>query len=480
MNKKLFWALVILAALTVLGTSVAYAAPPDGKGKGHCLPGENVLKDESSPFTLTAPEGAVFTDAQVKAGTECYGDGAMYQISGIGTGTITATRLCEEGPDCPAISHLEGTYMFPPTETPPPPTPTKTPTTTPTPTETPTQTPTPTETPTQTPTPTETPTQTPTPTTTPEEEVYTISTGSVCGDEDDTVNYLTAIYASKSASGVLKVLWYYPNGDAFVSGETTLGPINLSAGNNSLESSITKTELIAAIGENNLTGGNPANDVNYDKLEMYQYELRLYIDGQETLVSNKADLWIANCDQPRKSSKPTCPTCGPPVWENAHDGMAMVWFSDTPCEVCKDDSGEWELKLHRLVRFWSEIPFVLEYPADVFYEPETVNGADGSTYYVLQLEGNIADKVNIWGEDGHGDRFRDHGEVYKYSACSVAPGYYDAPNGVAQWKPGHNTSDWVTFLLNEEYYPRTYEGARDAYAWANELRKEGSLSLPTR
>lgn len=484
MNKKLFWVLILVIALSLIGTGTALAAPNTSGGSGaiwttdgscgtaqqdvnHFEIGDHVYingdgfnantqyywsikgkpgKASGDPG-VTVADGYFTTDAN---GNFCFD---AYAVKSDDWGEYTV-KFGNKGDNY----RVEGED---PTETPPP-----------------TGTPTP-PTPTPTKTPTETPTQTPTPTTTPEEKVYTISTDSVCRVENGTVDYLTTIYASEATTGVLKVLWYYPNGNAFVTGETTLGPISLSAGNNNLESSMTKAELTAAIGESNLTGGNPANDVNYDKLEMYQYELRLYIDGQETVVSNKAALWIANCDQTSKSSKPSCPTCGAPVWERAYDGMAMVWFSDTPCEICRD-GGEWVIKLHRLVRFWSETPFVLEYPADVFYEPDVVSGADGSTYYVLQLEADIADKVIIWDEDGHGNRFRDHGDVFKYSACSVAPGYYDAPDGVAQWKPGHTTSDWVTFLLNEGYFPRTYEGARDAYTWANELRNEGSLALPSR
>lgn len=176
MRKILALALVLFAAVLAVTLVVSFSASaaPSEQGQGNCLSGDNVLKVESSPFTLTAPEGAVFTDAEVKAGTNCYGDGAMYQITGIGTDTITATRLCEEGPDCPAISHLEGKYQYQPTATPtdtPVPTNTPTPDPTATPTEGPS--PTPTETPEVSPTPTNTSPPDPTATPKPKEEPKT-------------------------------------------------------------------------------------------------------------------------------------------------------------------------------------------------------------------------------------------------------------------------------------------------------------------
>lgn len=308
---------------------------------------------------------------------------------------------------------------------------------------------------------------------------FSISTELACGDEQNTVLFRTTILASEDASAELSTLWYYPNGDPFVSGESSLGIVNLNAGENVFESEMTLEELKEAIGNNNLSGGNPANDVDYDKLELYSYDVQLYFKEQDSVVSNQAPLWRTDCGGGGRPKKPTCPTCGPPVWETAGEGMAWVYYSNIPCTICWDEEDvEWEIKLHTLVRIWSKIEFVLEYPAHVYHEPEVVQGVDGNTWYVLQVDKHTAFNSIIWGPDGHGDRFRDHGKVRKYLACSVSPGYYDAPDGIAIYKGGHTVANWVTFLLNEEFFPRTYQGAEEAYDWAYQLREEGSLPLP--
>lgn len=178
---------------------------------------------------------------------------------------------------------------------------------------------------------------------------------------------------------------------------------------------------------------------------------------------------------------PSCPTCGPPVWEEAGDGMAMVWYSRTPCEVCKVGGHNWgyEIVMESMVRAWSSIPFSFEYPAGVLHEAEEVTGADGETYYVLEVDGHTADNALLWGPDGVGDRFRDHGPVTKYNACSVAPGYQDTTaDGLAMYLGGHNVSDWATFLVNEGYFEDTQDGWNAALEWADDLREAGELALP--
>jgi hypothetical protein len=109
-----------------------------------------------------------------------------------------------------------------------------------------------------------------------------------------------------------------------------------------------------------------------------------------------------------------------------------------------------------------------------------VNGDDGITYYVLDINDHTANNSIIWGPNGKGDRYRDHAAVNKYSACSVAPGYYDAPNGVAIWKPGHTVMDWVKFLLTNGYFANEEHPGNLAIGWANKLRLEGTLALPAR
>jgi hypothetical protein len=116
---------------------------------------EGGIRDESSPFTFTAPAGQVVTDVCIKAGTQAdlpAGTGC-YVVTGIGTPTVTVTRI-GSGPECKEISHVDFFTGPGPTPTPPP-TPTPTPPPTPTPTPPPPPPPTPTPTPTPTPPPAE-------------------------------------------------------------------------------------------------------------------------------------------------------------------------------------------------------------------------------------------------------------------------------------------------------------------------------------
>jgi hypothetical protein len=202
--------------------------------------------------------------------------------------------------------------------------------------------------------------------------------------------------------------------------------------------------------------------------------------GDEDLTLVKAD--PRPC--PGGVERPRCPTCGRPVWESTRgedgrgpEGLAMVWFGVTPCQVCQV-GGDFFLEFDRRFRAWSTIDFSFEGPAGVLHEAEEVIGQDGVTYYVLEGDAHLADTAIIWGPGGIGDRFRDHGPVYKYSACGVAPGYYDAPNGTAIWKPGHSVSDWAQFLLNNGFFEDEQYRGDAALAWANQLRTEGQLALP--
>jgi hypothetical protein len=119
------------------------AANPNA-GQGNC--GTGTFKDETAPYTITAPAGQVFTAVWVKAGSTQNGGGCVllttaidtcYNVSGLGTSTVTVTNT--GAPGCFGISHIEGVVGTPtPTPTPTPkPTPTPTPDPKPTPTPTP-------------------------------------------------------------------------------------------------------------------------------------------------------------------------------------------------------------------------------------------------------------------------------------------------------------------------------------------------------
>jgi len=304
---------------------------------------------------------------------------------------------------------------------------------------------------------------------------FSISTTSSC-EANDAMVFDTVIGTPYNTTGSLSVLWYYPNGNAFVTGETSLGDVALTVGTNIFSSSLTKEQLVAAIGDNNLTGGNPANDVNYDRLDLYSYVVILRLGDEEiTLVSNTEDLW-GSCDQPGREI-PRCPECGAPVWEQSYDGMALVWFSPTPCVI---DWEKWCIELTETVRAWSQYMFYVEIHGELLAAGEAI-GADGNTWYVLEFDPGDGDFI-LWGADGKDDRFRNYGPVYKYSACSVAPGWQDTTaEGFLIVRNGMNRSDIFEFLIREDdafFVGEEHRGTL-AIEWVNSHLPEGPLVVGT-
>lgn len=158
--------LIIIPMVYLATAGVAQAA-------GNCTDWDG--KDETAPFSITAPAGYVITSITIKSGDDCFtyttnGDketdangNACYRISGIGSQTGEAEKIgVGHAQVCQDISHIEASW-----------TQTAQDTATNTPQNTPTDTATPTEenTPTDTPTATEVTEDTPTPTATdPSEE----------------------------------------------------------------------------------------------------------------------------------------------------------------------------------------------------------------------------------------------------------------------------------------------------------------------
>jgi hypothetical protein len=114
----------------ILNSSTALAQ--GNQGAGNCL-GSDATKTPDDPgdiVILTAPAGQVITTVAIKAGTPCVvftadGSNGCYTVEGIGTPSVTVTRI-GSGPTCKEISHIE--FL---TSTAPPPTTTETiPTTT--------------------------------------------------------------------------------------------------------------------------------------------------------------------------------------------------------------------------------------------------------------------------------------------------------------------------------------------------------------
>lgn len=133
-----------------VGPGPALPPPLVSRGEGHC---GGTYKDESEPFSITAVDGAIIHEVFIKSGRDAFGPGQFcsgaitqdgvvvecYVVSGIGTPTVTVTKIEEEG--CKDISHIEANNQEV--------TPTPSSTATPTPTSTaPVETPMPTSSPT--------------------------------------------------------------------------------------------------------------------------------------------------------------------------------------------------------------------------------------------------------------------------------------------------------------------------------------------
>jgi hypothetical protein len=546
MRNLSFVVLFLLVIGTVFTMAVSAASQdqsPTLNGIGQCFGVPPDAKDENGTdgWDIYAPEGFVFAAAEVKAGPDCYGNGDLYQITGVGTDHVTAVRLCQ---DCPEISHLEGMWE----ETPPqvceetvyqegtwsdwyphpedegwechsrlnlwvdaidletvceeafeevcreiPP-------------EVCLET-----------IPVygewsdwEVDPQDPTRECRWQEVTYvdafndeiicdveivsecqdipqelSIVTSSWCIDET-TMAYETVVSAPPGTKtyGEMTVLWFYPNGIPFLTGETYLGPVPLVGGDNVFTSSMTQEELIAAIGENNLTGGNPANDFMYDHLDLYTYEVIVYLgDIEQILVSNRDHLW-ENCGR-EGGTCCECPTCGPPIQETMGESMGIAWYSDVPCteETCLT----WWSEHNPIVKIWTRIKNFVQHEGELI-EVEEIVDANGEICYVdFFHDGNDIGDFILWGPDGIGDRVRNYfpasdPEPHKYSSCSIFPSWCDTrlEDGVqyALYLPGHTVSDWALFLLNNGFFLDEEMRGTAALEWADQLREEGQLILP--
>ncbi len=103
---------------------------------------------EGDPVASHDAGADIVTDVCIKSGTNMFSGGhsgklgngtfedGCYQVSGVGTSTVTVERIGEESSTCQMVSHID-VYTGPPTPTP---TPTATPTESPAPTPTPTAT----------------------------------------------------------------------------------------------------------------------------------------------------------------------------------------------------------------------------------------------------------------------------------------------------------------------------------------------------
>jgi hypothetical protein len=105
---------VVLILVAGLLSGIAYAA----NGQGNCF-GVNVqdVKVEGAgPHVVNAPAGNVFKEAYIKTGqagcilyTADTNDGC-YSVSGIGTSTLSISRVGPDSPQCQEISHIEAIW----------------------------------------------------------------------------------------------------------------------------------------------------------------------------------------------------------------------------------------------------------------------------------------------------------------------------------------------------------------------------------
>ena len=109
-----------LTAAFVIGGPIASA-----QGTGNCLEGSTKLDFSAETYTINA--GSPITTVAIKAGNGCFlfpplTSNACYTVSGLGTTTVTITRI-GSGRTCKEISHVEYTTgTSPPPPPPPPPT----------------------------------------------------------------------------------------------------------------------------------------------------------------------------------------------------------------------------------------------------------------------------------------------------------------------------------------------------------------------
>ncbi len=207
--KKLKYFYLILFALVSLLAFSRHINTTVTANEGHCASdSETVTKDESSPYTQTAPNGKIFTKIYVKAGPNCFSssnngtlNNGCYLVNGIGTTTSTVSKVGNDGPNCKDISHVEFVYS----SSSPTPTPTLIPSSTPTPTITPDDpTPTPTLQP-EDPTPTLIPSSTPTPTIIPDDPTSTPTPAPTSTSSSNTTETTTSNNSSQPAVGGISI-----------------------------------------------------------------------------------------------------------------------------------------------------------------------------------------------------------------------------------------------------------------------------------
>lgn len=164
---------------------------------------------------------------------------------------------------------------------------------------------------------------------------------------------------------------------------------------------------------------------------------------------------VVNCDRPQQERL-------------LHNHILVDWFNNIGCDVVCGFQ----------VYIVTDNPdAVVEYHGERLEWQQVVNSQ--GTFYVIQRPRGDGAYV-FWTADGR--RYRDvygYDSVDKYEVCSVWPGWWSVEGNEAVFRDGQTASDWLLWLLEEGFFPRTWDGARQAQEWANQLRELGRLLLPS-
>ena len=117
-----FAAIIAVASLAL--SSAALLAPSlvlaDGDGSPEACKTDFDATGNADLYTYTAPDGGIVTGVCIKSGANMFGENKhsdvlgngtyeneCYEVSGVGTSTVTVERIGDAGPSCQALSHID-------------------------------------------------------------------------------------------------------------------------------------------------------------------------------------------------------------------------------------------------------------------------------------------------------------------------------------------------------------------------------------
>jgi hypothetical protein len=220
------------------------------------------------------------------------------------------------------------------------------------------------------------------------------------------------------------------------------------------------------------------------------YDYKAIADDGYVIVGNtEGQIVVPSCN--KHKAPPTCPQCESPKWEVIPEGkVGILVYSVGECSVCQNTQ---TLLVDTHARLEGNGQDFKAYYRGKTYHLTSYTGADGHMWYSIDIDfvGYNHDLVLLKPDAPDITSLIDFKEEWrlprdlidgqKFVVCSMAPSYADTTaDGMAVWHPGHVVADWVTFLMNEGYFPSTRDGAKQAYDWVNQLRVEGKLALPAK